>query len=128
MFAYTLVLPDAIYLSTDIDLGYFASNGVYDLIDQDSAIYVNNEGCKIIKIQGLDSCGTNNCKDLCFDGKCFEVSNKVYFSNTSKKKSRKLIILFLILNLLVFTTYISMLGILPRRQKYSTDNIHELYR
>ena len=122
MFAYIIVLPDAIYLSTDIDLGYFASNGVYDLIDQDSAIYVNNEGCKIIKIQGLDSCGTKNCKDLCFDGKCFEVSNKVYFSNTSKKH------FFLTLNILVFTTYIYMLGVLPRRQIYSTDNIHELYR
>ena len=69
--------PKAIDLISHVGPSHFAENGVYKLEEPDAPTYVNNNGCSITKIQGLESCGLENCREKCFGkestGPCYEV-------------------------------------------------------
>jgi len=65
--------PIVIDLNSDIRRGRFAPNGEYHLEDSPNLSYVNKKGCKIMKIQGLDSCGPDSeCESQCFNNDCYE--------------------------------------------------------
>ena len=55
--------------------GYFARTGEYTLIDPTKPIYGHNDGtgCQIAKMDGIESCGTNNCDSICSNGPCYKV-------------------------------------------------------
>ena len=60
-------------LYSNVALGHFAKSGIYKIDNHDIPTYVNEGDCKIVKIKNSDSCGTENCKDLCFHRDCYEV-------------------------------------------------------
>jgi len=64
--------PDAIQLISDISLGHFAKNGMYDLINPTVPTYVHSNGCQITKMNDCDGCGSNLCTALCCNGACYK--------------------------------------------------------
>ena len=70
-------LPFAIELISHVGPSHFTKNGIYKLEDAHIPTYNNQQGCIITKIQGMESCVLENCKEKCFgkdsSGVCFEV-------------------------------------------------------
>lgn len=76
------MLPTAIELKSHVGPSHFTKNGIYELEDADVPTYSDKSGCIITKISGLESCGSENCKEQCFGKEstsfCYEVSTSEF--------------------------------------------------
>lgn len=72
-----------IEVTSHVEPSHFTEDGIFQL--KDAALpptYSSDNGCVITKIQGMESCGLENCKENCFkesSGLCYEVSNHSKF-------------------------------------------------